>query len=222
MLVAASAAGTTAGASSGFLNIATKLAPMFSKLISGEVFSRTLGQIKDGFDCWGSTWTPSRARAELPGWMEQIALGLQDAMSVSDSQLEQSINRFFADGLWDTRLTGGPLEGSFGWRYDSAKDCTLRGLKELEQGIDAYIVEMATTVTQSLKELGFKVSYVNKSVTLYRDGVRSKPYQKRVPQFTISKPLLSSVLPSTTSPQKAGIGIFLVIAAILFGMKKFK
>jgi hypothetical protein len=228
MLLAASAIGatgatgaTTAGGT-GVISLATKLAPMFTKLLSGEVFSKTIGQIKDGFDCWGSTWTPTRAKQELPEWMAELAEGLQLAVDVPEENVQESINAYFANGLWQKKLTSQQLEDWIGWRYDTARDCTLRGLKDLEKGIDAYILEMANVTVEQLKSVGYNASYFMKTVTLYRFDDRSKGYTKSVPQFKISKSLISTVTGTTPQTASMGIGAILLIAAIAFGMKKFK
>ncbi|WP_136465202.1 hypothetical protein [Flagellimonas onchidii] len=184
------------------VSVISTVLPMFQKLVSGQVFSKTIGQLKDGFDCWNSTWTPSRAKNELPQWMENMAMSVAAVFNGKDEGLEKRINDAFAHDMWQVSVTGVPLYGWIGWRYDTAKDCTLRGLKKLEEGTDAYIPEIQATAKASLSEMGYDVTTYSKTVTFsrYPNG-RGKKYNKTVPQFRLSK---RSVLSDFTGGSSGG------------------
>lgn len=196
------------GSLSPTVSVISSVLPVFQKLISGEVFSKTIGQLKDGFDCWGSTWTPTRAKNELPQWMEKMGILLGAEFSLDNDTLEQRVNAVFTTGIWNLDVTGTPLHSWIGWRYDTAKDCTKRGLEELESGIDLYLPQMESAAVSAFKQMGYDVVTSKKSVTLSRHlNGQGKKYNKSVPQFKISQSSLLSSFGGSTSGGGSVLGM---------------
>lgn len=178
----------------GAINQIGAISSLLSGLISSETINKTIGQaLKDGFDCWGSTWTPTRAETELPHWINLIHQEFTKALDVKRNDLETSVNGFFRTFWGRVRISSvqtQTLEGWLGWRYDSAKDCTLRGLIALEKGVDDYL---NITLVNFLKEIQTQVNATitvqKKTITLRRREAGGKtvnvPYQKSVPQITV-------------------------------------
>jgi len=183
--------------------VITTVAPFFNKLVSGQIFSKTIGQIKDGFDCWGATWTPTRAKNELPEWFNQMAGVLANAFSIDDDQLQARVNQAFRQ-MYKVKTANTTLEGWLGWKYDTAKDCTKRGLEVLEEGTDNYMVQLEQTAKDSFAQLGYEATVSRKRIQLYRHGNRGKMFQKTVPQFTIRK---KSILSDFGSSSGGGVGL---------------
>ncbi len=187
---------TTTGGGSvlGMVGQITAVTSLLGGILDGKVISKTIGQaLKDGFKCWGATWTPTRAEEELPTWISKVAELYKSSLNVQRSGLENSINTFFRT-FWgkvasdyDAKKT---LENWIGWRYDSAKDCTLKGLIVLEKGIDAYLLELENTTKQICNEVNCDVSITKKAITLYRTEAGGKavkvPYSKSVPQIKVT------------------------------------
>ncbi|RIV68714.1 hypothetical protein [Flagellimonas aequoris] len=185
---------TSGGSMVGMVGAITSVTSLVGKILDGKVISKTIGQaLKDGFNCWGATWTPSRAEEELPTWISKVAELFKSSLNVQRSGLENSINTFFRT-FWgkvasdyDAKKT---LENWIGWRYDSAKDCTLKGLIVLEKGIDAYLTELESTTKQICNEVNCDVTISKKTITLYRTEAGGKavkvPYTKSVPQIKVT------------------------------------
>ncbi len=171
----------------GFVQGTTFFAQVLSPLLSAEVINKTIGQaLKDGFDCWGSTWTPTRAKQELPSWIAEINGEFQNALDVRREDLQASVNTFFKTFWGKVDVTGTTLEGWLGWRYDSAKDCTKRGLIALENGVDAYLVELEGVFPQIAPQINANITVRHETITLYRwADTKKKPYQKTVPQISV-------------------------------------
>ncbi|MGX1930206.1 hypothetical protein [Flagellimonas sp. 2504JD4-2] len=160
-------------------------------IVSAEVIGKTIGQaLRDGWKCWGSTWTPTRAQNELPQWVAVIGEQFKNALNVDRNQLESSVNTFFKSFWGKSRVTGTTLENWIGWRYDSARDCTLKGLISLEKGVDAYLNQLESALKQIGPEINATVVVRRETITLYRTEAGgkkvNKPYRKSVPQIKVS------------------------------------
>ncbi len=155
-------------------------------ILDSKVINKTIGQaLKDGWNCWGATWTPTRAENELPQWMGVISNHFKSSLDVPRENLEFSVNSFFKEFWGKSQVTGTTLESWLGWRYDSAKDCTLKGLIVLEKGIDAYLQELVGVLKQIGPEIKATITITEKSITLYRHKNGGKPYKKTVPQIKV-------------------------------------
>ncbi|MBO0356297.1 hypothetical protein GO009_02445 [Muricauda sp. TY007] len=206
----------------------SSITSVFSGLISSKTIAKTIGQaLSDGWDCWGSTWTPSRAENEMGYWCSLIAQEFKESLDVTRNNLEDSLNNFFQN-FWgdiasdyDSRKT---LESWIGWRYDSAKDCTLRGLVALEKGVDDYI---STTIVNAIKEVCKEINAVptitTREITLYRTEDNKKPYKKTVPKvkLELKVDVVEDVkdLAGNKSVQLFG-GVALVVAALFAAFAK--
>lgn len=212
-------------------------------IVGVDAINKTLGQIKDGLDCWGSTWTPTRARNELPTWLDAMHNHLAKSMQgIKVGQLESVINKAMVDMLY-VNITGGKQGGTdatfiewLAWLHDSAKDCTKRGLQKLEDGYYKWADnEMKPQLIASLDTLGFTATARKVSKTYKRKAHNSgKQFTFYVWQFTIkAKPVPvqpvetvtdKATAAPTSKPKEAGIGILgiLLLIGIAFGAKKFK
>ncbi len=178
----------------GVLSLVSSLAPVTSLLgglVSSETINKTIGQaLKDGFKCWGSTWTPTRAENEGPYWIGLISAEFKKALDVPREELETSVNNFFKT-FWgkvasdyDTSKT---LESWLGWRYDSAKDCTKDGLIRLERIVDGHIEQIVLGFPEIAKAINGTIVVKRVAHTLYRNAAsKQKPYTKTIPQITVS------------------------------------
>lgn len=216
----------------GLVSQVSAVAGFLKSIVGHKVVSKTIGQaLKDGFDCWGSTWTPTRAKKELPSWVANIGGLYKQALTVPPENLEESVNDFFTSFWGRSNLGGTSLENWIGWRYDSAKDCTLRGLKALEKGIDAYVLELEANIKQVGPAIGAEVLIFKKTVTLHRRAHgKVRPYKKSVPQIKVkaipveTKKAVSEGGTKTidkTQPQKAGGSLIAFAALALWLGKKF-
>lgn len=186
--------GTKTGGGSilGIVGQISTVSSLLGTILNGAVINKTIGQaLKDGFSCWGSTWTPTRAEEELPTWMSIIAELFKQALNVDRDGLENSVNTFFTSfwGKSSFTPTSTTLENWIGWRYDSAKDCTLKGLIVLEKGVDAFLKELESTLIKIGPEINATITVTHKTITLYRTEAGGKsvnvPYQKQVPQIKV-------------------------------------
>ncbi|OQD41499.1 hypothetical protein BUL40_15590 [Croceivirga radicis] len=215
--------GTSGGGLSGVLGMVSSyagVAKMLGSLVSSETVAKTIGQaLKDGFDCWGATWTPTRAETELPDWINTISAQFEQALSVEREDLQESLNQFFKDFWFASKVNTTTLQGWLGWRYDSAKDCTLRGLQALEKGIDSYINDTLVPFVKNLADdINADIQVNMVSHTLYRYHDRTdKPYQKIIPSFTIKlKSNVSEDLKDITQNKTVQMGgLFLGFAAVV-------
>lgn len=203
----------------GLLGSISTFSSVLAPLLSGEVIGKTIGQaLKDGIDCWGSTWTPTRAEQDLPAWYARIAAEFERSLDVDRSKLQGSVNTFFKTfwgNVHEDYDHAKTLAGWIGWRYDSARDCTLRGLIALEKGIDEYLKQIVAIFPDIAKEINADISVSYTSVTLYRDpqSKKNKPYTKRIPQITVKlKQTVVDVVADdvqdyvSEEPAKAGFG----------------
>lgn len=184
---------TGAGSVLGIVGQISTVTSLVGSILNKEVINKTIGQaLKDGFSCWGATWTPTRAENELPTWISKIAELFKDSLNVDRNGLEASINSFFRSfwgKTWIDAKTHKTLENWIGWRYDSAKDCTLKGLIVLEKGIDAYLKELESVLLKIAAEIDATITIQKSTITLYRTEAGGKkvniPYQKSVPQIKV-------------------------------------
>ncbi len=226
---------TTGGGSVlGMLGSINSFASVLAPLLSSEVIGKTIGQaLKDGLDCWGSTWTPTRAEQDLPSWYARIASEFEGALDVERSQLQSSVNSFFKTfwgNVHEDYNHAKTLAGWIGWRYDSAEDCTLRGLIALEKGIDAYLKEIEGVFPDIAKEINADISVSYTQVTLYRDpqDKKQKPYKKTVPQIQVKLKQavvangsdLDDVQSSDPKLMGGGIGLLLLAGLAWYNRKK--
>lgn len=182
------------GGASGVLNAVGGLSGVTNALksvINGKVFSKTIGQaLKGGIKCWGATWTPDRAEKDLPVWYGRISELFKKSLNVEKDGLEKSVNDFFKTFWFKVREDydyNKTLEGWLGWRYDSAKDCTLKGLIALEKGIDGYLKELEGVFSEIGPEINANIKVSHKTITLYRErNKKGKPYTKTVPQIKVT------------------------------------
>ncbi|WP_424989036.1 hypothetical protein [Flagellimonas sp.] len=206
----------------------SSIASVFSGLISSQTIAKTIGQaLADGFSCWGATWTPTRAENELPYWCSLIAQEFKQSLDVTRNDLEDSLNNFFQN-FWgdiasdyDSRKT---LESWLGWRYDSAKDCTLKGLIVLEKGVDSYLkTVIVDAIKEVCKEINAVPKFTEREITLYRHENNSKPYKKVVPKVTLELKVdvvedVKDLVGNKTVQVMGGVG--LVIAALFAAFAK--
>lgn len=184
---------TGAGSVLGIVGQISTISSLVGTILNKEVINKTIGQaLKDGFSCWGSSWTPTRAENELPTWISKIAELFKEALNVDRDGLEASVNSFFRSFWGKVRISDIPtqtLENWIGWRYDSAKDCTLKGLIVLEKGIDAYLKELESVLLKIGPEVKCTITIQKSTITLYRTEAGgkkvNKPYQKTVPQIKV-------------------------------------
>nr|WP_293300637.1 hypothetical protein [Allomuricauda sp.] len=187
--------GTKGGSVLGSVSAIGSVANLLGGIVSSEVIGKTIGQaLKDGFKCWGSTWTPTRAENELPQWISIISNHFKQALDVPRGELEQSVNNFFKTFWGKSSFEAGSttLENWIGWRYDTAKDCTKRGLIALEKGVDSYL---NNTLVPALKQIGPEINatitVTSTQITLRRtnnkdgSGGTKKAYTKVVPQIRV-------------------------------------
>ncbi|TMU56478.1 hypothetical protein [Flagellimonas algicola] len=223
----------------GFLGLVSQVsgvANILGSIVGAKVISKTIGQaLKDGFDCWGSTWTPTRAKKELPAWISHIGAKYKKSLEVYPDQMESSVNRFFQTFWSLNSVTGTKLEDWIGWRYTSAKDCTKRGLIALEKGIVGYMDELAANAVEIGPKIDRKVTVYKKTITLYRrQHGKVQPYKMSVPQIRVAKvkaapapvtkpksgdPVFEDI--KTKQPQQAGGTLIGLVALGLLLGKKF-
>ena len=183
--------GSGGGSVLGTVNQIGAVANLLGGLVSSEVIGKTIGQaLKDGLKCWGSTWTPTRAQNEMPQWISIISNQFRAALDVPREKLEDSVNTFFKTFWGKSRVNSSTLENWLGWRYDSARDCTLKGLIALERGIDSYMGELESALKQIAPEINATIVVRRQTITLYRTEAGgkkvNKPYRKSVPQVSIT------------------------------------
>jgi hypothetical protein len=103
-------------------------------LIGAETINKTVGQVfENGFNlkCWGSTWTPTRAKDQLPQDLATLSSWAQDVLSTPFSQYESAVNTFFTR-FYEFK------KNERNWLQTTAKDCTKDGLKIYIAGLDKF------------------------------------------------------------------------------------
>lgn len=194
---------------------------LLSPLLNGEIIGKTIGQaLADGFDCWGSTWTPSRAEQELPEWISVISAQFEESLNVPRESLQTSVNTFFKT-FWTNSVVSfdtETLEDWLGWRYDTARDCTKRGLIALEKGVDAHLKVIVELFPGIADAINADITVYWKTITLYRGLQREGPsYTKSVPQITVKlKPMVEDNASNdlgNASPKLMGGGVVMLLLA---------
>ena len=180
--------------SGGVLALVSSLAPvtgLLGGLVSSETINKTIGQaLKDGFKCWGATWTPTRAENEGPYWIGLISAEFKKSLDVPREELQASVNNFFKTFWGNIASDYDPnktLEGWLGWRYDSARDCTKEGLIRLERIADGHLEQIVSTLPEIAKAINGTITVRRVAHTLYRyPQTKQKPFTKTIPQITVS------------------------------------
>jgi len=158
-------------------------------LIPAETWEKTFGQwFKDGFKCYGASWTPTTAQQTFNIEAEYIKQKLVETMYSWDgmtfTDIEASINAFW-EFFYNVQ------SGSRRWLDDNARDCTRDGLKLLVESLNNLVKELETGISKALSGGGHlvqkagtkKVTYAQNKDNGYPGG--HPPYDINVPQFKI-------------------------------------
>lgn len=130
-------------------------------LIPGEFFNRTLGQIFEGFDCVGSSWTPKKGKAALLADTELIKNKAAELFQITDiRELPIKLNEFL-EYFYSIRST------ERDWLNTSAKDCTKRGIKVMIMGLDALKAEILGSAINATAQEGHRLEKTTPKTVKY-------------------------------------------------------
>ena len=136
-------------------------------LVPAEVYEKTFGQwFKDGFDCWGSSWTPTTAKQTFEIEAEFIKARLIQVLQSFEgstfADIEKRINDFM-------KFFYNVQSHSRSWHKRGAKDCTARGLKLLVESLNNLKKELIPPLIQTIAATGH---------ALVDDGTETVTYKK--------------------------------------------
>ena len=205
-------------------------------LIPADLYEKTLGQwFKDGFKCWGTTWTPTKAKTVSQIQIEYMKATALDTLQVFSNgtiaEVEQAINNYM---LFAYSIQIGERH----WldSNDKKSKCTEEGLKVLIKVLDECIKEVVAAFKLAIGKAGHYLEVADSITHEYPPGGENsskKSVVQKVPQYRIKiNPAVyqqnSKSNPGTSifngGIQQAGFGTTgaLIIAALIGGAYMYK
>ena len=181
--------GTAAAAATGGLSL-------LASLIPAQWLESTVGQLFEGFDCIGSSWTPKKAKKtfeiEVNFLKQEIAQTIQSFNGQSFAQIQDLINQFY-EHFYSIQSVHRD------WYNTTARDCTRRGLEVLFTSLDSFKeLEVDPLFKEVINATGhFLVPNGTKTVTYPPHTNGKHALTQAVPQFAIQ--INTSVLPNADS-----------------------
>lgn len=212
---------TTAPTSGGSLESMVPYANILGSVIGAETIDKTIGQVfANGFNlkCWGSTWTPTRAKEQLPQDLATLRSWAEQVLATPFDHYESAVNDFYIR-FYEFK------KNERNWLQTTAKDCTKDGLKIYIAGLDKFKGEISSAFIQHAKANGHTLTVIAPKSTTINVPDRNRSMTVMLERFSLKmgSPLQTITNMVNGGKTEASMGIMAVLLLggfFLFAKKK--